>query len=306
MASGLGAGHRLSGRGGTRTPNLLIRRYLYRRSDQFRTVRHLGRAAACCSRQSGFPQGRSSVWLPAWLPAAHDTGHRDALVLVTHIGPPTGEGTAACPAQTPPLNPTAAGPGDGRVLSSPSSRVHEPCTLTGAVALRLQRGLTGSGSYRYSYGGFGGGHSHFHPHTDCRQLNLTAHPRLSETSEGCSRGLLPAWFPENLAATARPVVKRSDGAFTSRTPLGADFHQLQDVRIVRVLGQELRYGRTYDLSARRALQERQRHHNFTFHRGEYDVDLLGLRLSLEACRVLSPLSATLYQLQSSATLGGNA
>ena len=40
----------------------------------------------------------------------HDTGHRDALVLVTGIGPSTGEGTAPCPAQTPPPNPTAAEP----------------------------------------------------------------------------------------------------------------------------------------------------------------------------------------------------
>ena len=28
-----------------------------------------------------------------WLPAAHDTGHRDALVLVTNIGPSTGKRT---------------------------------------------------------------------------------------------------------------------------------------------------------------------------------------------------------------------
>ena len=41
--------------------------------------------------------------------AAHDTGHRDALVLVTTIGPSTGEGTAPCPAQPPPPNPTAEG-----------------------------------------------------------------------------------------------------------------------------------------------------------------------------------------------------
>jgi hypothetical protein len=101
------------------------------------------------------------VWLPAWLPAAHDTGHRDALVLVTNIGPSTGEGTAPCPAQTPPPNPIAAEPGDGRVQSRPSWRVHKPCSSPEAVALRPQTVLTGSGSHRYSYGGFGGGHPHF-------------------------------------------------------------------------------------------------------------------------------------------------
>ena len=35
-------------------------------------------------------------------------GTRDVLVLVTNIGPSTGEGTAPCPAQTPPPNPIAA------------------------------------------------------------------------------------------------------------------------------------------------------------------------------------------------------
>ena len=64
----------------------------------------------------------------------------------------------------PSPDPTAAEPGDGRVRSRPSSRVHEPCTFTEAVALRSQTVLTGSGSYRISYGGFGGGHPHFHPH----------------------------------------------------------------------------------------------------------------------------------------------
>jgi hypothetical protein len=31
-------------------------------------------------------EGRSFVWLPAWLPAAYDAWHRDALLLVTTIG----------------------------------------------------------------------------------------------------------------------------------------------------------------------------------------------------------------------------
>src|SRR5208282_3442634 len=139
-------------------PDLLFRRYPCGHPDPFRSVRDLGRAAARCPRESGQLEGRSSAWLPAWLPAAHGTGRLGALVLVTTIGPSTGEGTAPCPAQTPPLNPTAAGPGDGRVRSRPSSRVHEPCTFTEAVVLRLQTSLTGSGRHGYSYGGFGGGH----------------------------------------------------------------------------------------------------------------------------------------------------
>ena len=54
--------------------------------------------------------------------AAHDAWHLGALVLVTTSGPSPGAVTAPYPAQTPPPNPTAAGPGDGRVLSRPSSR----------------------------------------------------------------------------------------------------------------------------------------------------------------------------------------
>ena len=72
---------------------LLIRRYLCGYPDPFRSVRDLGRVPARCSRQSGEPECRPS----AWLPAAHDTRHCDALVLVTDIGPSTGEGTAPCP-----------------------------------------------------------------------------------------------------------------------------------------------------------------------------------------------------------------
>ena len=146
-----------------RARDLQIRSHPCGHPDPFRSVRDLGRVPARCSRQSGELEGRSS----AWLPAAHNTGHRDALVLVTNIGPSTGKGTTPCPAQTPPPNPIAAEPGDGRVLSRPSSRVHEPRNSPDAVALRQQTALTGSGSHRSSYGGFGGGHPHFHPHTGC-------------------------------------------------------------------------------------------------------------------------------------------
>ena len=147
-------------------------------------------------------------------PSAHDVWHLRALVLVTTLGPSTGPATAPCPAQTPPPNPTAAEPGDGRVLSRPSSRVHEPGTLTEAVALRSQTVLTGSGSHRSSYGGFGGGHPHFHPHApdllirryprgrpdpfrSVRDLGHAASrcPGESRAPEGCSSVWLPAWLP---------------------------------------------------------------------------------------------------------------
>ena len=107
---------------------------------------------------------------------ARDGLHLAALVLITTCELSSAHRAGLCPAQPPPPNPTAAGPGDGWVLSSSASRVHEPCTPTWAVALRPQPGLTGSGSHRYSYGGFGGGHPHFHRHTGCQHPNLTSHP----------------------------------------------------------------------------------------------------------------------------------
>jgi hypothetical protein len=55
--------------GGTRTPNLLIRRFQCGHPDPFRLVRGLGFVAARCSYSSGELQGRPSPWLPAWLPA---------------------------------------------------------------------------------------------------------------------------------------------------------------------------------------------------------------------------------------------
>ena len=132
-------------------------------SGPFRSVRDLGRAAARCSRQSGKLEGRSSAWLPAWLLAAHDTGHRDALVLVANIGSPTGKWTAPGPAQTPPPNPTAAEPDGRRVLSRVGVADHE---------VTPKAPWTGSGWREYSYSGFGGGHPHFHGDADCRNLNL--------------------------------------------------------------------------------------------------------------------------------------
>jgi hypothetical protein len=81
-------------------PNLLIRRFPCGHPDPFRSVRDLGFVAARCSHPSGELQGRSSVWLPAWLPSV---AHHHALALVITIGPLPGAVTAPCPAQAPPL-----------------------------------------------------------------------------------------------------------------------------------------------------------------------------------------------------------
>src|SRR5215813_4973535 len=63
--------------------------------------------------------------------------------------------TAPGPAQTPPPNPTAAGPDGRRVLSGGGVADHE---------VTPQAPLTGSGWREHSYGGFGGGHQQFHLH----------------------------------------------------------------------------------------------------------------------------------------------
>jgi hypothetical protein len=58
--------------------SLLIRRFLCRHPDSFRSVRDLGRLPAGCSRKSGESGGRSFGWLPAWLPGrcVHGSGGR--------------------------------------------------------------------------------------------------------------------------------------------------------------------------------------------------------------------------------------
>ena len=51
--------------GGTRTPNLLIRRFLCGHPDPFRSVRDLGLVSLGCPGGSGSSEGCSSAWLPA-------------------------------------------------------------------------------------------------------------------------------------------------------------------------------------------------------------------------------------------------
>ena len=138
-------------------------------------------AGACCwllLLLSPLLSGWSEALRDASSTAPRSGLHLAALALITTCELSPTHRAGLCPAQTPPPNLTAAGPGDGWVLSSSALRVHEPCTPTWAVALRSQPGLTGSGSHRYSYGGFGGGHPRFHRHTGCQQPNLTSHPVL--------------------------------------------------------------------------------------------------------------------------------
>ena len=60
--------------GGTRTPNLLIRRFQYGRPAPFRSIRDLRLVSAGCPGGSRSSEGCSSVWLPAWLPAVRPAG----------------------------------------------------------------------------------------------------------------------------------------------------------------------------------------------------------------------------------------
>ena len=59
--------------GGTRTPNLLIRRFQSSCPDPFRWVRDLRLVSSGRPRGSESYRGCSSVWLPAWLPRPNRT-----------------------------------------------------------------------------------------------------------------------------------------------------------------------------------------------------------------------------------------
>ena len=50
--------------------SLLIRSSMCGHPNPFRSVRDLGPVPVRCSRPSGMPEGRSSRWLPAWLPVS--------------------------------------------------------------------------------------------------------------------------------------------------------------------------------------------------------------------------------------------
>ena len=123
---------------------------------------HIPSWRGSCERYALPPVAAGSRWLllllSPLLSAAGPVPHFRGLI---------GAVTAPCPFQTPPPNPTAAGPDGRRVLSRGGVADHE---------VTPQAPLTGSGCREHSYGGFGGGHPHFHPHADL-------HPRSAS----------PAW-----------------------------------------------------------------------------------------------------------------
>jgi len=85
---------------------------------------------------------------------------------------------------TPPPNPTAAEPRDGRVLSRPSSRVHEPCILAGSGCPAVTDGLDGFRESQILLRRVGGRPPTFPPHTSGRGL-----PRRQRRSSGRRDGL---------------------------------------------------------------------------------------------------------------------
>jgi len=86
---------------------------------------------------------------------ARDAWCRGALVLYTASSPAWARRPRPPSAQTPPPNPTAAGPDASRVLSRVGVADH---------AVTPQAPLRGSGWRESSNGGFGGGACTFHPH----------------------------------------------------------------------------------------------------------------------------------------------
>ena len=75
-----------------------------------------------------------------------DAWHLGVLVLVINAAPVPVRGPHYCPAQIPPLNPTAAGPDGTRVLSRVGAADH---------LVTPKAPWTGSGCREYSCGGFG-------------------------------------------------------------------------------------------------------------------------------------------------------
>ena len=145
------------------------------RPDPFRTVRDLGRVAACCSCQSGEPEGRSSAWLAAWLPVARHGWHLSALVLVIASGLSSVAETVISPTQTPPPNPTAAEPDGKRVLARVGVADHE---------VTLKAPLPGSGWRETVLRRVRGRTPTFHPHSDRRQANrANPHHQLGKSVE---------------------------------------------------------------------------------------------------------------------------
>jgi hypothetical protein len=117
--------------------SLLIRRYPYGHPNPFRSVRHL-RVRPCPRFMFVRSLGRSFAPVAPSVAPSTMTPWSSSLPRSS-----TGDVTAHCPAQTPPPNPIAAEPGDGRVRSRPSSRVHEPCSPTRSGCPAVTDGLDG-------------------------------------------------------------------------------------------------------------------------------------------------------------------
>jgi len=121
---------------------------------------------------------RALPWLPSLgrgtapglakrLPSGAASTRNASLPLMPDTGPHGAQSSSPLPGlhwgtdaplrvQTPPPNPTAAGPDGRRVLSRVGAADH---------AVTPKAPWTGSGWREYSYGGFGGGHPPFRPHT---------------------------------------------------------------------------------------------------------------------------------------------
>jgi hypothetical protein len=161
--------------GGTRTPNLLIRRSGQVVQDRPSPVVgwvDIPELSMCVG-------GRPAAWLQRWLQSWRNAADPRRLVVSRgvrrlrpwrpgpgpHLRLVSGDMTAPCPAQTPPPNPIAAEPDGRRVLSRVGVADH---------AVTLEAPWTGSGWRGHSYGGFGGGHSQFQGHARGRQLHLSS------------------------------------------------------------------------------------------------------------------------------------
>ena len=146
---------RFTARSGTQRARAYFGEHLIRRSGQvvqdrpppvmrWADVPYLSAPVSRCpvawQQRQGYGVGRCKARAYASSKALHDAsstaGTLAALVLITTCGPSPTHRAWFVLLRPPPPNPTAADPGDGRVLSRPSSRVHEPCTSTEVVALR--------------------------------------------------------------------------------------------------------------------------------------------------------------------------
>jgi hypothetical protein len=115
--------------------------------------------------------------------------------------------TAPCPVQTPPPDPTAAGPDGRRVLARVGVADHE---------VTPEAPLPGSGWREHAYGGFGGGHPRFHPHADYRYPILRIRTiSLGSAAVTAARGADLASLAV-LSDRSCPLITMANGALMAR------------------------------------------------------------------------------------------